>query len=159
MIFDIFGRSDVPAELSARVMVHLDVFGTSSAQEVRLSGEPQRMRFILPDQPSVPSANLRLAAVFHPEGGALRGERGEEAEASVRFDPYAVSGLHIVQTSPTYIIGNVQHREEKKYPPMFIPPDPEGQCTVACPRTGESRSGRNVCIECRASRGTIKICC
>ena len=77
-----------------------------------------------------------------------------------------LEGIRVRQTAPDYIEGRVTHREELRHTGHFFyayGSEPQravlDQCTVVCPSTGESRSGRNVCIECKCKRGTVKICC
>jgi hypothetical protein len=110
-------------------------------------GASQRMKFVFPDDESLVKERWRftLRAEFRNE------ERGS-AEASVLVYPSLIRGLHVVQLDTDYIVANIQHRERAGH-------FENDQCTVVCPRTGESRSGRNVCIECTTKRGTIKICC
>lgn len=67
----------------------------------------------------------------------------------VRADVKDASGLHIQQIADNLVLADILHTTSA----------PAAQCTVRCPATGDSRTGRNVCIECGTSRGMIKICC
>lgn len=72
---------------------------------------------------------------------------GEEARVSASFG--GAHGISVVQTHPNFVLANINHTGSVL----------QAECTVECPGTGEKRSGHNVCIECRCSRGTVKICC
>jgi len=82
---------------------------------------------------------LKLAVFFHE----FQEWVGVEAEI-----PRA-KGLQVQQISERYVFGKVLHGEESL----------EEQCTVRCPISGESRTGRNVCIECSSGHATVKVCC
>lgn len=60
------------------------------------------------------------------------------------------TGIDIVQVERTFLQVNMLHGRVSAG---------DGQCTVTCKTTGESRSGRNVCIECPSGIGVIRICC
>jgi hypothetical protein len=59
-----------------------------------------------------------------------------------------VDGIDIVQSSATNVSGFVRH-------PLGV----DGQCTVRCPLTNESRTGRGACIECSDGEISLRICC
>jgi hypothetical protein len=75
------------------------------------------------------------------------------AEAAVRLPLGGfLRGIRITQSKQDYVEALLDHHEQ--FRGTLI-----DQCTVFCPGTGESRSGRNVCIECKGSRGIVRICC
>jgi hypothetical protein len=150
MQFELVGRSEAPKNKSAFVDIRLTSSTFNVTQSFELTDSLQRS---ILDWPGNGSMSVTVLAKF-------RNETQDDAQATIQFNSADVSGLHLVQTSPDYIIGNVQHSDrETVWRPQISHSDSPGQCTVACPRTGESRSGRNVCIECRTKRGTVKICC
>jgi hypothetical protein len=76
------------------------------------------------------------------------------AEAAVRLPLGEFpNGMRIRQSDPNYVEAVLDHHQE------WFRSSIMDQCTVFCPGTGESRSGRNVCIECKGTRGTVRICC
>jgi hypothetical protein len=75
------------------------------------------------------------------------------AEAVVRLPSGGfLRGMRISQPDQNYVAAQLDHNEQFKGTLI-------DQCTVFCPATGESRSGRNVCIECKGSRGIVRVCC
>lgn len=111
------------------------------------------------DQASRVAATVRTTELAYGVQSA-----GQEADSAIILDvAFPESGGHVSvgvmggevdrlvlhQVLPAYVLVSVEH-------PMT---DQDGQCTVFCPASGESRTGRNVCIECRGPRGTVKICC
>jgi len=91
------------------------------------------------DLPTNTPVNLRLMVFFH------KSQEWVGVEARI---PRA-KGFQVQQLSEEHVFGQVLHEEG----PL------EEQCTVTCPKSGESRTGKNVCIECSSGRGTVKVCC
>lgn len=58
-------------------------------------------------------------------------------------------GLDIEQQGPDFVLAQIRHSAHSS----------QEQCTVTCLTTGESRSGRGQCVECRLKRGVVKLCC
>lgn len=83
--------------------------------------------------------NLRLSVFFHQSSNWV------DVEAEI---PRA-KGLELRQLRDDFVFAQVLHGEESI----------EEQCTVRCPKTGASRKGKNVCIECSSGSGTVKVCC
>jgi len=82
---------------------------------------------------------LRVEAKFRRSGEA----------ASVGATVRQATGLHIQQVNHSLVLADIRHGVVET----------ADQCTVRCIATGQSRTGRNVCIECGTPRGIIKICC
>ena len=82
---------------------------------------------------------IRLAAYFGQVGGWIRTSAIVSAPA----------GISIVQVERASLQVEMIHSHLAG----------DEQCTVRCETTGQSRSGRNVCIECPSGIGVIVICC
>ncbi len=83
--------------------------------------------------------SLRLQVFFHKS----------QEWVEVMAEAAGAKSLEVQQQSDTYVQANILHSRA----------DLEEQCTVRCPQTGESRTGRNACIECSTAAGTVRICC
>jgi len=64
-------------------------------------------------------------------------------------------GIEITESGPKRVEARILHSENA---PNFSALALEF-CTVTCLVTGESRSGRNVCIDCVSNFLVVKICC
>lgn len=133
------------------------VEASDRAVDIEIEGvQREPLRFALDYQTLPPDFALLHRAAFSIEETRpleiavnayfRRIEKWVKTEASV----FHAQGLDIVQIQPTYILANFMHGRVEAG---------DGQCTVTCETTGESRSGRNVCVECPAGAGVIKICC
>jgi hypothetical protein len=97
--------------------------------------------------------NFQSIPLFLGLRAAFRNLPQVVAEAAVRLPLGGfLSGMRIRQTDENYVEAQLDHQERFRASIL-------DQCTVFCPGTGESRSGRNVCIECKGTRGTVRICC
>jgi hypothetical protein len=67
----------------------------------------------------------------------------------VSAEALGAEGVKVQQLNDAFVRADIIHRKGVV----------EEQCTVRCPKTGESRTGRNACIECVSDAGTVKICC
>ena len=117
----------------------MDISLQFQTQELVLEPGAQVAPVTVYDLPADQEISLRLQVLFH------------KSRESVEVEAKAVGAkaLEVLQQSNTFVQANLLHARSEF----------EGQCTVRCPRTGESRSGRGVCIECSIGAGTIRICC
>ncbi len=73
---------------------------------------------------------------------------GIDKAAKLTADLAEVDGISFVQSSESYLIAHVDHS-----------PNHDGNCTVVCSATEESRTGRGACIDCNTGTFKIRLCC
>jgi hypothetical protein len=148
MRFELVTETLVLAEECAALSIKLQPEAGGGAWEVPVFNWPFKGTVEVPEGLDFENQRLSLSLrAFFRKGSQ------NTAEAALRLPAGGfLRGLRIAQKSPDFIEGYVDHHRE--YRGLVL-----DQCTVYCPRTGESRAGRNVCIECQCSRGTVKICC
>jgi hypothetical protein len=154
MNFTFTAHTEIPPSQSARLQLEMvnehfessELLGMFDLREARTG--PAILEFPETAEP----VTLRLRAEF-------RNLDRDKAEATAKIIPTLVAGLHVSQLNPGYIVANILHRFTPERRAHVLRANvADDQCTVAC-HDGESRSGRNVCIECTTGHGTIKICC
>jgi hypothetical protein len=146
--FDLITESLVSAENFAAASIKLRPEDGGGAWEVPLFEWPLKGQIEIPE--ALHYENRPILLILR---AFFRRGRQNTAEAAVRLPAGGfLKGLRVIQSKPDFLEGHLDHHGV--YGGMRL-----DQCTVVCPRTGESRSGRNVCIECRCTRGTVKICC
>jgi hypothetical protein len=64
-------------------------------------------------------------------------------------DIQGAEGLDVRQQGRHFVLAQVRHGAQSS----------QEQCTVTCLTTGESRSGKGQCIECKLTKGAVKLCC
>ena len=148
MSFEISLKSTVSEKDSAPLNLSLTSSSGVSVFDVPISAKLPTMTLETPELRETSSAlsTLTLRGTFQARGAS------ETVEASVQIPEGLLVGIDIVQISSERISARIRHLTYGGGVSL-------DQCTVKCPKTGESRSGRNVCIECECAHGTIEICC
>ena len=160
MDFNVYAQQNVVRPERAGLGLSLSTDAGRNLFSVSLSGRSHSSVIELPEMflSTNAVATLTLKATFGEAqrvatmGGAFRKRRSHNVEASVRIPINLLLSINIVQNRANYVQASVDHKERS----VMNAPD---QCVVTCPKTGKSLTGRNVCIECECSRGTVKICC
>lgn len=147
MNFNLGFESNLPPEFMAALTVTLRTEKGGSPFEIPVIA-PGAAFVEIPDELNFQDKPLLvgLRAIFQHVPQTV-------AEAVVRL-PFGglVRGIRINHPEPNYVVAQLDHNEHFRGAVI-------DQCTVFCPGTGESRTGRNVCIECKGSRGVVRICC
>lgn len=128
---------------------------TGDAASIELLGLPFPLSVFFTGQLAPTVFDLPDGQVLNIELRASFPGSTEPVSVKASAQAQAVKSLSISQPSPDLVLANFEHRALTQAEPANAP----GQCTVTCSKTNESRSGRNVCIECSGSKGTVKICC
>ncbi len=76
----------------------------------------------------------------------------------------AAWGIRVRQPSADFVLAEIIHRKRSTNLDLIsahVPLSAQPECTVRCLNSHppQEKTGHNVCIECRSSFGTVRICC